>query len=119
MDGLMMDYQLNVPAIMRRADELYGDNEISSRLPDKSWHTYTYADFVSRTKKLVVALRKLGRRWQKLHRLVYVAGILAVVHFWWLVKADITEPRRWAVAIGSLLLFRVWWANRDRLSLRS
>ena len=60
MDGLMMDYQLNVPAILRRADELYGDNEIASRLPDKSWHRYTYADFVSRTKKLVVALRKLG-----------------------------------------------------------
>src|SRR4026208_623805 len=56
----MMDYQLNVPAIMKRADELYGANEIASRLPDKSWHTYTYADFVSRTKKLVVALRKLG-----------------------------------------------------------
>jgi sulfoxide reductase heme-binding subunit YedZ len=65
------------------------------------------------------AIRKLGRRWQSLHRLVYVAGILAVIHFWWLVKADITEPRRWALAIGSLLLFRVWWANRDRLSLRS
>ena len=65
------------------------------------------------------AIRKLGRRWQRLHRLVYVAGILAVVHFWWLVKADITLPRRWAFAIGSLLLFRVWWANRDRLSLRS
>jgi len=59
-DGLMMDYQLNVPAIMRRADELYGDNEITSRLPDKSWHTYTYADFVSRAKKLIVALGKLG-----------------------------------------------------------
>ena len=59
-DGLMMDYQLNVPAILRRADELYGDNEIASRLPDKSWHRYTYADFVSRTKKLIVALRKLG-----------------------------------------------------------
>jgi sulfoxide reductase heme-binding subunit YedZ len=65
------------------------------------------------------ALRKMGRRWQSLHRLVYVAGILAVVHFWWLVKADITLPRRWAFAIGSLLLFRVWWVNRDRLSLRS
>ena len=65
------------------------------------------------------ALRTMGRRWQKLHRLVYVAGILAVVHFWWLVKADITLPRRWAFAIGSLLLFRVWWANRGRLSLRS
>jgi sulfoxide reductase heme-binding subunit YedZ len=65
------------------------------------------------------AIRKLGRRWQQLHRLVYVAGIFAVLHFWWLVKADITEPRRWAVAIGGLLLFRVWWANRHRLSLRS
>jgi sulfoxide reductase heme-binding subunit YedZ len=50
---------------------------------------------------------------------VYVAGILAVVHFWWLVKADITLPRRWAFVIGSLLLFRLWWANRDRLSFRS
>jgi hypothetical protein len=30
----MMDYQLNVPAILRRADELYGDREIASRLPD-------------------------------------------------------------------------------------
>ena len=59
-DGLMMDYQLNVPALLRRADELYGENEIASRLPDKSWHRYSYADFVSRTKKLVVALRKLG-----------------------------------------------------------
>ena len=60
MDGLMMDYQLNVPAILRRADELYGDSEIVSRLPDKSWHRYSYADFVSRTKRLIVALRKLG-----------------------------------------------------------
>jgi sulfoxide reductase heme-binding subunit YedZ len=65
------------------------------------------------------SIRKLGRRWQSLHRLVYVAGILAVIHFWWLVKADITEPRRWAVVIGSLLLFRVWWTYRRRLSLRS
>ena len=60
MDGLMMDYQLNVPAILRRADELYGDSEIVSRLPDKSWRRYSYADFVSRTKRLIVALRKLG-----------------------------------------------------------
>jgi sulfoxide reductase heme-binding subunit YedZ len=65
------------------------------------------------------AIRKMGRRWQSLHRLVYVAGILAVVHFWWLVKADITLPRRWAFAIGTLLLFRVWWTRRNRLSLRS
>ena len=60
MQGLMMDYQLNVPAILRRGDELYGDREIVSRLPDKSWHRYTYADFASRAKRLAVALRGLG-----------------------------------------------------------
>jgi sulfoxide reductase heme-binding subunit YedZ len=58
------------------------------------------------------AIRKLGRRWQKLHRLVYVAAIGGVIHFWWLVKADITLPRRWAVAVAILLGFRAWWAWR-------
>ena len=65
------------------------------------------------------AIRRLGRRWQVLHRLVYVAAVGAVIHFWWLVKADITEPRRWAVAIAALLGFRLWWMYRGRLSLRS
>jgi fatty-acyl-CoA synthase len=60
MQGLMMDYQLNVPAILRRAEELYGDREIVSRLPDKTWHRYTYAEFGSRAKRLGLALRDLG-----------------------------------------------------------
>jgi fatty-acyl-CoA synthase len=60
MRGLIMDYQLNVPAILRRADQLWGDKEIVSRLPDRSFHRYTYADFVRRTKQLAVALRGLG-----------------------------------------------------------
>ena len=60
------------------------------------------------------SLRKLGRRWQKLHRLVYVAGVGAVIHFWWLVKADTTEPQRWAAAVGALLGFRMWWAWRSK-----
>ena len=60
------------------------------------------------------SVRRLGRRWQKLHRLVYVAAIGGVVHFWWLVKADVTLPRRWAVAVALLLGFRVWWAWRAK-----
>ena len=60
MQGLMMDYQLNVPAILRRGDELYADREIVSRLPDKSWHRYGYGEFASRAKRLAVALRMLG-----------------------------------------------------------
>ena len=64
------------------------------------------------------AIRKLGRRWQSLHRLAYVAAIGGVIHFWWLVKADITLPRRWAVALAVLLGLRAWWAYRKRGSRR-
>jgi sulfoxide reductase heme-binding subunit YedZ len=60
------------------------------------------------------AMRRLGRRWQTLHRLVYVAAIGGVVHFWWLVKTDITEPRRWAVALAALLGIRIWWSYQRR-----
>ena len=65
------------------------------------------------------SIRKLGRRWGKLHRLVYVAAITGVIHFWWLVKADTTEPQRWAVAVAALLGFRVWWTWRTRQLSRS
>ena len=60
------------------------------------------------------ATRKLKRRWQTLHRLAYVAGIGGVIHFWWLVKADITVPRRWAVVLVLLLGLRAWWTFRKR-----
>ena len=57
MQGLTMDYELNVPAILRRGEELFGHKEIVSRLPDKSWHRYTYTDFARRAKQLALALR--------------------------------------------------------------
>lgn len=59
-------------------------------------------------------IRRLGRRWQSLHRLVYLAAIGAVVHYWWQVKADIAYPLRWAVALAVLLGFRVWWAWKTK-----
>jgi len=65
------------------------------------------------------SIRKLKKKWQSLHRLAYVAAIGAVVHFWWLVKADITKPARWAVALTVLLGFRVVWAWRPSLLSRS
>ena len=66
-----------------------------------------------------LAIRKLGRRWQQLHRLVYVAAVGAVIHFWWLVKADTTEPRRWALALTVLLGLRALWMYRARTLSRS
>jgi sulfoxide reductase heme-binding subunit YedZ len=64
-----------------------------------------------------LSIRWLGRRWQHLHRLVYAAAIGAVIHFWWLVKADITLPRRWAVTVAVLFAIRAWWTLRKRMSL--
>ena len=59
MNGLMMSYQLTLPAILRRAEQLYPHKEIVTRLPDRSIHRYAYSDFVSRAKKLAVALKDL------------------------------------------------------------
>ena len=60
-------------------------------------------------------IRRLGgRNWRRLHRLAYVAAAAAVVHFWWLVKADVTEPALYGAVLAGLLGARVWWAWRAR-----
>jgi fatty-acyl-CoA synthase len=58
----MMDYQLTLPTILRRAESLFGKKEIITRLPDKRLHRYTYKDFAARVKKFAVALQQLGIR---------------------------------------------------------
>ncbi len=52
-------------------------------------------------------MRKLGKRWVKLHRLVYLAGGLGVLHFFWLVKSDYTEPLVYGGVFLVLMLFRL------------
>jgi sulfoxide reductase heme-binding subunit YedZ len=57
-------------------------------------------------------MRRLGRRWAQLHRLVYAVGVLAVLHFLWLVKSDLREPLVYAAILALLLGARVWWRLR-------
>jgi sulfoxide reductase heme-binding subunit YedZ len=57
-------------------------------------------------------IRRLGRKWQTLHRLVYASATLGVIHYWWLVKADIRSPVMYAFIVGLLLLFRAWHRKR-------
>ncbi len=57
-----------------------------------------------------------GRRWQLLHRLIYVSGISAVVHFWWKVKADVRKPAIYAAVLGILLGLRLVFWIHARLS---
>jgi methionine sulfoxide reductase heme-binding subunit len=56
-------------------------------------------------------MRRLGRRWKSLHRLVYPITLLGIWHFWWQVKADIREPLLYA-SIAALLLGWRLWKNR-------
>ena len=51
--------------------------------------------------------RRLGKRWAKLHRLVYVIGVLGVVHYWWQTKLDVAEPMLYAFLLAVLLGVRL------------
>ena len=59
-----------------------------------------------------------GKRWQWLHRLVYVIAPLAILHFWWMKagKHNFTQPIIFGVILGSLLLMRVYWARSKALA---
>ena len=64
-------------------------------------------------------IRRLGgRAWRRLHRLAYVAAALGVVHYWWLVKADIRPPRNYAILLALLLMVRVVAFYRGQVSER-
>lgn len=62
------------------------------------------------------AIRKMGgKRWQALHRLIYLSACAGVIHYIWLVKADLKKPLEYAAVLGVLLAYRVvvWVASRN------
>lgn len=67
---------------------------------------------VTSTNKMIQRLG--GKRWKQLHRWVYIIAIAGVVHFWWLVKKDITEPVQFASMLTVLLGFRLVIAWKKR-----
>ena len=61
------------------------------------------------------AIRRLGgKNWQRLHRLIYVSAVAAVIHFWWKVKADVRDPAIYAAILAGLLLLRLAQSARDK-----
>jgi sulfoxide reductase heme-binding subunit YedZ len=65
------------------------------------------------------SIRKLGgKRWQVLHRLIYFSAMAGVIHYIWLVKADLRKPLEYAAVLGVLLLYRliVWAGEKMRES---
>jgi len=60
-------------------------------------------------------IRRLGgKRWRQLHRLAYGSAVVGVVHYWWLVKADIRPPRNYAIILGVLFVSRIWYGLARR-----
>ncbi|HSG01473.1 MAG TPA: protein-methionine-sulfoxide reductase heme-binding subunit MsrQ [Vicinamibacterales bacterium] len=59
-------------------------------------------------------IRRLGRNWVRLHRLIYLAGGAAIIHFVWKEKSDYSEPAKWGAALAVLLALRVLIAVRRR-----
>lgn len=64
-------------------------------------------------------IRRLGRRWHQLHRLVYPIALLGVVHFLWLVKKDLTEPLVYGAILALLLALRLPWGLNLLWALRA
>ena len=67
-------------------------------------------------------IKRLKTNWKKLHQLVYVIAILAILHFWWLVKKDVTEPFYYAAALALLLgvrLYYKYWQIKPANKMRS
>jgi sulfoxide reductase heme-binding subunit YedZ len=64
-------------------------------------------------------MRRLGKRWKSLHRLIYVCAILGVWHFYWLVKADVREPLLYAGILAVLLGWRIWKWRKQKVALKN
>lgn len=61
------------------------------------------------------AIRRMGgRQWQALHRSIYAIAIMAVVHYWWLVEADLLMPLIYTLMLAALLGARGWWRELER-----
>ncbi len=100
--------------------KLYANFDWPTLVDDVSKRRYIFAGFAAWLLLLPLALtstkwaiRRLGKRWQMLHRLVYAAAILGVIHYWWIVKTGVLDPLKMTVVLALLLLARPVWSMID------
>jgi sulfoxide reductase heme-binding subunit YedZ len=98
---IQLDFDEMVTDIIKRPYILVGSFGLLCMLPLA----------LTSTKKMIARLG--GKRWNLLHKLVYVAAVAGVVHFWMSVKSDIREPLVFAVLFALLFAYRIWkWRAR-------
>ncbi len=92
-------------------DQFFDWGEIWLDILDRPFITVGMLAFVLLLPLVVTStntmVRRLGRNWKHLHRLAYVVPLLGVLHFWWLVKADVLEPFVYGAVLVVLLGFRI------------
>ena len=99
-------------------DKFFDWTEMWKDVQKRRFITVGFAGFVLLIPLAVTStagwIRRLGgKRWQFLHRLVYITAVLGVIHYYWLVKSDIAKPLEYAVLVGILLSWRAteWFRN--------
>jgi len=101
-------------------DHFFDLHAISKDIVKRPYVTAGFTAFVLMMPLAVTSttamIRRLGKRWQQLHRLIYVVAIAAVIHFYWLVKADIRRPAIYGGVLALLLGYRLvtTWRLSDR-----
>lgn len=105
-------------------DHRLSPTEIGQDIVEHPWVLVGFSAFVilcilAATSPAAMVKKLGGARWQRLHRLVYAAGVLAVLHFLWLVKRDLTEPLTYGGILAVLLLSRVVLPARPRGARRA
>jgi sulfoxide reductase heme-binding subunit YedZ len=100
-------------------DKFFDFKEIWADVAKRPYITMGFTAFVCMIPLAITSttgwIRRMGgKRWQLLHRLVYASAIAGVIHYYWLVKSDIRQPRLYAILVGVLLAFRlvVWLIAR-------
>ena len=104
-------------------DQSFSIPEIIQDVVKRPFITAGTAGFVLMIPLAITSTRKWisrlgGKRWQLLHRLVYVSSAAGVVHYLWLVKADITRPVRYSVLLSVLLAYRLFLNLRNRSAVQ-
>jgi sulfoxide reductase heme-binding subunit YedZ len=103
-------------------DQFFAIEDILADVMERPFITVGFASFMlliplAVTSTTAMIKRLGGKWWQRLHRLVYVIAIGGVVHYLWLVKADIQQPLIYGVVLAALLGYRLWAMYIQRLVL--
>lgn len=105
-------------------DKFFAWSDILHDIPRRPFITVGFSAFVLLVPlaltSTAASIRRLGgRRWRVLHRLIYVAALFGVIHYWWLVKADTTLPATYLSILALLFAVRLWFAAGKALQRRA